>query len=206
MGPVLWPAGVHHDAAGQARQADERAPDHRRRRAPARRARLADAREAPDRAASRWHRSSGSLDQCRNGRDGQAVSSAIPVGLQPIQGACWCPSGSYGHCIGAFVHCLADSVPAQGETVTHLAQIAEQTIIVVTIVAIVAAVMLAFFITRSITVSLSFAVSATEAVARGDLTQQINTHGKDETGRLLRALSEMNASLLRVVGHVRTGC
>lgn len=97
-------------------------------------------------------------------------------------------------------------MPAQGETVTHLAQIAEQTIIVVTIVAIVAAVMLAFFITRSITVPLSFAVSATEAVARGDFTQQFNTHGKDETGRLLRALSEMSASLLRFVGHVRTGC
>lgn len=110
-----------------------------------------------------------------------------------------------GQALDALINIGMERTRAQGETVTHLAQIAEQTIIVVTIVAIVAAVMLAFFITRSITVPLGFAVSATEAVARGDLTQQINTHGKDETGRLLRALSEMNASLLRVVGHVRTG-
>lgn len=108
-----------------------------------------------------------------------------------------------GQALDALINIGMERTRAQGETVTHLAQIAEQTIIVVTIVAIVAAVMLAFFITRSITVPLGFAVSATEAVARGDLTQQINTHGKDETGRLLRALSEMNASLLRVVGHVR---
>ncbi|PHV13539.1 hypothetical protein CSQ90_28350, partial [Janthinobacterium sp. BJB303] len=42
-------------------------------------------------------------------------------------------------------------------------------------------------------------------VADGDLTAQIDASAKDETGQLLLALKDMNASLLNIVGEVRSG-
>lgn len=85
-------------------------------------------------------------------------------------------------------------MPAQGATVTHLAQIAEQTITVVTIVAIVAAVMLAFFITRSIIAPLGFAVSATEAARAGEvcaLAQRSATAAKEIKALITAAVSKV---------------
>jgi methyl-accepting chemotaxis protein len=93
----------------------------------------------------------------------------------------------------------------KGEAITHLGVFAQRTVIVVTLAALASAMLLAYFITRSITVPIGAAVSAAEAVARGDLTQEIVSDRADETGRLLRALKEMNESLLSVVGQVRHG-
>jgi methyl-accepting chemotaxis protein len=42
-------------------------------------------------------------------------------------------------------------------------------------------------------------------VASGDLTQNIEADSADETGDLLRALGQMNASLAKIVGDVRSG-
>ncbi|UVS99896.1 methyl-accepting chemotaxis protein [Burkholderia glumae] len=66
-------------------------------------------------------------------------------------------------------------------------------------------VTVAYLITRSITVPISRSVAIAEAVARGDLTSQIEVRGKDETSRLLRALKNMNEQLVKVVGRVRAG-
>ena len=93
----------------------------------------------------------------------------------------------------------------KGAAITAAALFAQRTIIVVTIAALALAISSAFFIARGITVPIVAAVSAAEAVARGDLTQAIATDRADETGRLLRALSDMTGSLLRVVGQVRRG-
>jgi methyl-accepting chemotaxis protein len=59
--------------------------------------------------------------------------------------------------------------------------------------------------TRSITVPLNRAVDVAQRVARGDLTSQIVTRSKDETGQLMQALAEMNGSLQGLVGQVRDG-
>jgi len=93
----------------------------------------------------------------------------------------------------------------KGASITEAALFAQRTIIGVTIAALVLAILLAFFIARGITVPIGAAVSAAEAVARGDLTQPIVTDRADETGRLLSALGDMTGSLLRVVGQVRRG-
>jgi methyl-accepting chemotaxis protein len=63
---------------------------------------------------------------------------------------------------------------------------------------------LAFWITRSITVPLNEAVDIAKHVAQGDLTRNIAPSGTDETGQLLQALKEMNDSLARTVGEVRS--
>nr|WP_289623126.1 methyl-accepting chemotaxis protein [Trinickia mobilis] len=64
---------------------------------------------------------------------------------------------------------------------------------------------LAHFITRSITRPLQEAVLIAQAVASGDLTSSIRTQARDETGQLLQALKDMNESLKKIVGDVRTG-
>ena len=60
-----------------------------------------------------------------------------------------------------------------------------------------------WWLVRSITAPLGRAVRIAESVAAGDLTQQIDATSQDETGKLLAALSEMNNSLVGIVGNVR---
>jgi methyl-accepting chemotaxis protein len=65
--------------------------------------------------------------------------------------------------------------------------------------------MVAWLITRSITRPINEAVKVAETVAAGDLTSRIDASAKDETGRLLQALKDMNESLVKIVGEVRSG-
>jgi methyl-accepting chemotaxis protein-1 (serine sensor receptor) len=58
---------------------------------------------------------------------------------------------------------------------------------------------------RGIVRPLEEAVRVANAVANGDLTQDIEVRSNDETGRLMKALKEMNAGLVRIVGQVRGG-
>jgi methyl-accepting chemotaxis protein-1 (serine sensor receptor) len=60
------------------------------------------------------------------------------------------------------------------------------------------------WVIRSITTSLRDAVDMTRQVASGDLSASIAVDRDDEMGILLRALAEMQASLRRVVGDVRS--
>ncbi|MBN3810919.1 methyl-accepting chemotaxis protein [Paraburkholderia sp. Ac-20347] len=71
--------------------------------------------------------------------------------------------------------------------------------------AIALGVVIALFITRSITAPLARAVSVAETVARGDLTARIEVTGNDEASQLLSALRHMNERLVDLVGRVRTG-
>ncbi|MFZ4528641.1 MAG: methyl-accepting chemotaxis protein [Undibacterium curvum] len=64
---------------------------------------------------------------------------------------------------------------------------------------------LAYWIARIVATPLQHAVKLAKTVAAGDLTSRIESHSKDETGQLLDALKEMNASLLTVVSQVRSG-
>ncbi|NML59721.1 HAMP domain-containing protein [Massilia sp. RP-1-19] len=59
--------------------------------------------------------------------------------------------------------------------------------------------------TRSITKPLVNAVGVAQKVAAGELTSQVHVEGKDEVTDLLQALKDMNESLARTVGEVRTG-
>jgi methyl-accepting chemotaxis protein len=62
---------------------------------------------------------------------------------------------------------------------------------------------LAVRITRSIVVPLMSAVQVAQAVAAGDLTSRVEVRTRDETGLLMQALKDMNASLASIVGNVR---
>lgn len=71
--------------------------------------------------------------------------------------------------------------------------------------ALIIAVAFAYLITRSITQPINRAVKVAKTVASGDLTSVIEATSKDETGHLLQALKDMNASLLALVTEVRSG-
>jgi methyl-accepting chemotaxis protein len=72
-------------------------------------------------------------------------------------------------------------------------------------VAVALGVVCAAVITRSITLPLSGALAVAQKVAAGELTSQVTVEGKDETSELLQALKDMNDSLAKTVGDVRTG-
>ncbi len=82
---------------------------------------------------------------------------------------------------------------------------ARNTMLLLTLIAVVLASAVVLWVTRSITAPIHSAVELARHVADGDLTTEITVTAGDETGDLLRALTSMNASLARTVGRVRSG-
>ena len=76
--------------------------------------------------------------------------------------------------------------------------------VVLAAVAVGVGILCALVITKSITRPLSGAVEVAQKVAAGELTSQVTVEGKDETSELLQALKDMNESLAKTVGMVRT--
>ena len=64
---------------------------------------------------------------------------------------------------------------------------------------------MAWQLVRSITRPLDQAVNAIDAIAAGDLTQELRSTRKDEFGHMLRSLSAMSTQLRGVVTDVRSG-
>ncbi|MFY3864237.1 chemotaxis protein [Achromobacter xylosoxidans] len=71
--------------------------------------------------------------------------------------------------------------------------------------AVVLGGLFAWRVSKSITAPLAQAVSVAETVARGDLRQPILAVTRDETGRLLRALHDMQDKLAGAVRTIRAG-
>ncbi|BAN98997.1 methyl-accepting chemotaxis sensory transducer [Plautia stali symbiont] len=71
--------------------------------------------------------------------------------------------------------------------------------------AILAAVVMGWLLTRSIVHPLNEAVTIASKVAAGDLSSRIEIRSKDETGALMQALQAMNDNLLTIVSDVRAG-
>ncbi|MFJ1257774.1 methyl-accepting chemotaxis protein [Cupriavidus sp. CuC1] len=76
-------------------------------------------------------------------------------------------------------------------------------LIVMSIAAVVLAAAGGLLITRSITRPMQTAVDVAQTVARGDLSSRIAVVARDETGRLLSALRDMNERLTEIVSRVR---
>jgi methyl-accepting chemotaxis protein len=78
-------------------------------------------------------------------------------------------------------------------------------IAILTGAAVLLGAIMSWLLTTGITRPIRAAVDLAETVAGGDLTRSIEATAKDETGALLRALSHMNDSLVRIVSEVRGG-
>jgi methyl-accepting chemotaxis protein len=66
-------------------------------------------------------------------------------------------------------------------------------------------ILLAWFMTRSITRPLANAVQIANRMAEGDLTVEIGAAGRDETGQVLQAMKNMLSQLSQVVTNVNRG-
>ncbi len=112
----------------------------------------------------------------------------------------------------AYFKVIDDAVALQTEGAQVASQVAQETVktLVITIVVAVLlaaaiAAVVATWIIRSITRPINSAVELARAVAAGDLTRVVDTKSQDEIGVLMKALAEMQAGLVQVVGRVRTG-
>jgi methyl-accepting chemotaxis protein len=81
---------------------------------------------------------------------------------------------------------------------------ARNIVLVLSVLAVLCAVLGAWRVTRSITRPLAVAVGAANALAGGDLGVDIEVKAKDETGQLLAAMRDMVAKLSQVVGDVKS--
>ncbi|MEC5319720.1 methyl-accepting chemotaxis protein [Brenneria populi subsp. brevivirga] len=107
---------------------------------------------------------------------------------------------------------VAELIDSQDEKMSasanNVAESYQETLIamaIVVVASIIAGLVIALLITRSVTRPLQDALVVAENVAKGDLTSEIKTDRKDETGMLLTALQNMNASLRQIVTQVRDG-
>ena len=81
----------------------------------------------------------------------------------------------------------------------------ERLMVILALIASVVGIACAALITRAITRPIHEAVKVAQTVASGDLTSRIMVTTTEETGQLLQALHDMNASLVSIVGQVRGG-
>ena len=77
--------------------------------------------------------------------------------------------------------------------------------LVVIVLGVVLSVLLGLSMIRGIARALTQAVQAAQAVAQGDLSQQVRVYGRDEIAQLLTALAAMQQNLAQVVSRVRQG-
>jgi len=91
------------------------------------------------------------------------------------------------------------------ESVVQTAETSQWALSIGACVSLLLGLWFAVWATRSITTPVQRAVEAAEEISKGNLSISIDVQGKDEPARLLQALSEMQQSLSRIVGHVRQG-
>ncbi|MFE8644041.1 methyl-accepting chemotaxis protein [Sphingomonas sp. NCPPB 2930] len=103
--------------------------------------------------------------------------------------------------LSEFNRAAGDRAAVAGRTTYDRAVV---TLTALVLAAIAVATVLAVWITRMITGPIREAVLVAEGVAAGDLTTTIEPRGHDEIALLMHALATMRASLLRVVGGVRS--
>lgn len=74
-----------------------------------------------------------------------------------------------------------------------------------TLACIILSLLIAWRMTRSITVPLRETLSSAQRIAEGDLTSEITTSRTDELGELMSAVGAMNRSLRSIISRVRDG-
>lgn len=70
--------------------------------------------------------------------------------------------------------------------------------------AVVLALLIAFIATRSVTRPLNRAVTVANALAAGDLTVQVESNSRDETGQLLASMQDSLEKMNQVMGDIRS--
>ncbi|HRI57289.1 MAG TPA: methyl-accepting chemotaxis protein, partial [Anaerolineae bacterium] len=104
----------------------------------------------------------------------------------------------------ALVNLQVREAKAEYEAAKAVEQRIEWISLIAALAALTLGAWLGWWITRSITQPVAAAVDLAEKVAAGDLRTEIDVRGRDEIAQLLRALAQMNAGLVTIVGQVRS--
>ncbi len=107
--------------------------------------------------------------------------------------------------VNVFEKILQTETSATATAAEVAAKNARVTLILISAIALLIGIVLAWRLTRSITAPLNDAVAMARRVASGDLTSTITVTTRDETGQLMQALKDMNDSLVNIIGEVRHG-
>ena len=100
---------------------------------------------------------------------------------------------------------VQSSVNAQGVLEAQSIATATTFTWIISTLAVLCSIVIAWLTTRSITTPINSAVKVAQTVASGDLTSQITVNSTDETGKLMQALKDMNTNLSAMVAQVRIG-
>jgi len=103
----------------------------------------------------------------------------------------------------AIVKSQRDQLDASAKDLESANSNARTSLVIFALIALALAGWLSLALGRSITGPLGRAAEVAEAIAHFDLTRDIPAGGKDEVGRLLNALQEMQGSLQKLIGEVR---
>ncbi|MEN4890791.1 methyl-accepting chemotaxis protein [Erwinia billingiae] len=137
------------------------------------------------------------LEMIRAGKQDEAAEFALQK-MTPAQ-------NTYLNLASAFADSQSQQLVAEGALAGTEGNSAIQITLIFSALAILAAVLLGYFLARSIVRPLREAVTIAENVAAGDLRTVIRVNSTDETGQLMQALKHMNENLLRIVTEVRSG-
>ena len=114
------------------------------------------------------------------------------------------PQYEYFDAAGKLANFQESLMSEDGEQAAESAKSAITNAIGIAAFAAIFAAVVAFLITRSVTKPLNEAVQIATNVAAGDLTTPIEVTRRDETGKLLGALKEMQTNLETMVSNVRS--
>ena len=90
-------------------------------------------------------------------------------------------------------------------TVTEIAKSTTTTLVVFSVLAVIASILITVVISGGITKPIQQLVEVVENISAGDLTKSIAADRGDEIGRLLGAMAKMTGKLNEMIGEVRMG-
>jgi methyl-accepting chemotaxis protein len=114
-------------------------------------------------------------------------------------------SQAYQDSVDALVQSQRKFMASRSEALIKDSARDQKVLIALSALAVLLGALVAWRLTRSITVPLSDAVGLANQIAQGDLTGSVQVLRHDETGELLSALQEMTVNLNTIVGSVRVG-
>ncbi|MFZ5544040.1 MAG: methyl-accepting chemotaxis protein [Pseudomonadota bacterium] len=110
---------------------------------------------------------------------------------------------TYIDAVGQLVKRQTELVAEAGEQARELYESTRRLIVALAAGAVLLAMGIALWVTRSVTVPLGRAVEAANRLADGDLSVRVESAARDETGRLLQAMGAMIDKLSGIIGEVR---
>ncbi len=113
--------------------------------------------------------------------------------------------GVYGGAVEALAQHQREKIDAAARGIAADYVAGRTTLVVLASIAVLLGALFAWRLSLGIVRPLGHAVEVAQTVAAGDLSADIRVESRDEAGQLMQALKNMNESLAKVVGEVRTG-